>query len=117
MPNKNHRLPVGKAMMLGLPILATGKTIAIFDADQVPEGCDLYVQPKDSRLSLELEVANENAAHHQAECVKRGNRLHRQRSILRATALLLGSGVLDYKTPEDRENASKLAFMIEQELG
>lgn len=53
--------PVGKAMMLGLPILQTGKTIAIFDESQVPEGTELYVQPSEGRLKLEVQVANDNA--------------------------------------------------------
>lgn len=75
--------PVGQAMMLGLPILATGKTIAIFDASQVPEGCDLYVQPKDSRLKLEIEVANDNCLHFKELAMKRGGKMLRMRRLLR----------------------------------
>ena len=67
MPNQEKKTsllqPVGKAVMLGLPILETGKTIAIFEASQVPVDAELYVHPKDSRLMLEVEVANDNASH------------------------------------------------------
>lgn len=40
-----------------------GFTMAVFQASQVPVDCELYVQPKDSRLRLEVEIANENALH------------------------------------------------------
>src|SRR6185437_13785358 len=112
MPNPNHRLPVGKAMMLGLPILNTGKTIAIFEASQVPEGAELFVTPSNSRLSLELEVANENAAHHKKVCEERGEKLHNYRKILRAVGLLLETPDIDFISPEARENVDSLRTMI-----
>lgn len=114
----NHRTPVGKAQSLDL-ITSTGLklTTACFLASDVPEGTELFVQPKDSRLSLELEVANENAAHHRQQCVKRGDELHRYRKLLRAVKLLLDSGKLDYLDPDTKHNADKLSVMINEELG
>lgn len=58
---KNSLLnPVGKASpMPGTPAW----TMAIFEANTVPEGTELFVQPKDSRLTLEIQVANDNALH------------------------------------------------------
>lgn len=55
--------PVGKAQKFRSMNGEVTMTLAIFDASQVPEGSDLYVQPKDSRLKLEIEVANDNALH------------------------------------------------------
>lgn len=104
-------------MMLGLPILATGKTIAIFDASQVPEGSELYVTPSDSRLSLEVEVANENAAHHKQVCDRRGNDIHNYRKLLRAVQLLFKAHDIDFRTPESQDNFKKIKDLIEKELG
>jgi hypothetical protein len=81
--SKNLFAPVGKAMMLGVPELATGKTIVIFDASQVPEGCDLYVQPSVGRLKLEVEVANDNCLHFKELALKRGGKMLSMRRLLR----------------------------------
>lgn len=59
----SHLNSVGKAVMLGSQLMATGKTIAIFDASRVPEGCELYVEPSVDRLKMEVVVANDNALH------------------------------------------------------
>lgn len=118
MSNPNHRSPVGVTQSLDL-ITSTGLklTTACFLASDVPVGTELFVQPKDSRLSLEVEVANENAAHHQAECRKRGDQLHRYRSLLRATHLLLTDRHLDSVNAETAEHVKNLAILIEKELG
>lgn len=91
MPNqekKNSLLqPVGKAVMLGLPMLETGKTIAIFEASQVPVDAELYVHPKDSRLMLEVEVANENASHWYAHLAASHAKNKKLRQMLRKLQL------------------------------
>lgn len=81
---KNSLLsPVGKVICQAQT--ATGEMIGIAQVDLslAPVGCELYVQPKDSRLRLELEVANENAVHHKEECEKRGVWIHKARKLLR----------------------------------
>lgn len=120
MPNKNHRLPVGKAQPIMMHIQsATGETYttALFKASDVPVGTELYATPSDRRLSLELEVANENAAHHKALAAKRGNDMHNCRKILRAVNLLLQSKSIDYLNQEVEADAKKLMDMIDKELG
>lgn len=52
--------PVGIAS----PLTGTPNwTMAVFEKDLVPEGTELFVQPSDSRLCLEVEVSNDNAMH------------------------------------------------------
>lgn len=59
-PVKSILAPVGVASpMTGTPQW----TMAVFDAKDVPAGTELYVQPSEGRLKLEVEVANENAVH------------------------------------------------------
>lgn len=122
---KNSLLnPVGKVICLAQT--ASGETIGIaqVNASLAAVGCELYVQPKDSRLKLEVEVANENALHWQ-NGLKKANILaaelrtekYRLRDLLRATKLFLESGNLHYNDSETRENAMKLSLLIEKELG
>jgi len=50
-------------------------------------GCELYVQPKDSRLNLEVKVANANALHWKKalqEANDRNHQLRQERAIYRA---------------------------------
>lgn len=53
--------PVGKAQAM------TGTngawTMAVFEGSQVPVDAELYLQPSEGRLRLEVEVANDNALH------------------------------------------------------
>lgn len=122
---KNSLLnPVGKVLCLAQTM--TGETIGIaqVNASLAPVGSELFVQPSVGRLKLEVEVANENALHWQ-DGLRKANVLaaelrtekYRLRDLLRATTLLLGCGEIYYNTQEAKENALKLAFMIEKELG
>ena len=52
-------------------------------------GCELYVQPKDSRLKLEVEVANENAMHWKGNLEKAHNANSALRKEVRQMATLL----------------------------
>lgn len=53
--------PIGKVICAAQA--ATGGTIGIAQVDLslAPEGTELYVQPSEGRLKLEVEVANDNA--------------------------------------------------------
>lgn len=75
--------PVGKAVACQVVNGMTTMTVAVFDASQVPEGSELYVQPKDSRLRLEVEVANDNAAHHRKVAIDRGEWISQARKLFR----------------------------------
>lgn len=122
---KNSLLnPVGKVLCLAQTM--TGETIGIaqVNASLAPVGCELFVQPKDSRLKLEVEVANENALHWQ-DGLRKANVLaaelrtekYRLRDLLRAVKLLLEQDVFDYQTQDAKHNAKVLAEMIDKELG
>lgn len=89
MPNPNRRAPVGKVTAMKVEFPQIGEMtigIAQVDLNLAPVGSELFVTPSDKRLMLELEVANENAAHHQQQCVKRGDALHVYRKLLRKLA-------------------------------
>lgn len=111
---QNYRSPVGKAEAMKGTNGAF--TMAVFPASQVPVDAELFVTPSDKRLSLEVEVANENAANHKAECIKRGDTLHRYRTLLRATQLLLDTGELAYLSPEMEKNSIELLKLINKEF-
>lgn len=80
-------------------------------------GSELYATPSDSRLSLEVEVANENAAHHKQVCDRRGNDIHNYRKLLRAVQFLFKAHDIDFRTPESQDNFKKIKDLIEKELG
>lgn len=112
--------PVGKAVMLGTPILATGKTIAIFDASQVPEGCELYVKPSVGRLTCEVEVANANALHWKAGLEQANIRNAELRTVKYQLRALLRSTVLFLEAGDDEDfehNKRVLLEHIHKELG
>lgn len=53
--------PVGKAQAMTGTNVAW--TMAVFEGSQVPVDAELYLQPSEGRLKLEVEVANDNALH------------------------------------------------------
>ncbi|MNN54826.1 hypothetical protein D3C81_1696640 [compost metagenome] len=79
-------------------------------------GAELYVTPSDKRLSLEVEVANENAAHHRAECIKRGNELHtlrnRNRRLIDLLQKMLNGGAVSAEGYR-----AKIRLELDKELG
>ena len=89
MPNqekKNSLLsPVGKADPM--PGTNGAFTMAVFEASQVPVGVELYLQPKDSRLRLEVEVANDNASHWHGHLVASHAKSKKLRQMLRKLQL------------------------------
>lgn len=85
---KSLTLPV--AVAEAMPGTNGGFTMAVFPADQVPVGCELYVQPKGSRLRLEVEVANENALHWKDGLQKANERNSNLRKRLAIAEALLG---------------------------
>lgn len=122
MPDSKNSLlsPVGKVLCQAQT--ATGEMIGIAQVNLslAPVGCELYVQPKDSRLKLEVEVANENALHWQ-EGLRKANitsaelrtEKYRLRDLLRSTLLFLESC-----DEQDREhNERVLLELIKKELG
>ena len=90
---------VGKAESFGKDLFPTGKTIAVFEASQVPVGTELFVQPSDSRLTLEVLVANDNAKHWKDSLSQTNARnkilrvkLARAQDMLRRTNEIIGPG-------------------------
>lgn len=65
MSNCNLNQPVGTVLCIAETAMGGRIGIAHVDANLAPTGTKLYVQPKDSRLNLEVEVANDNALHWQ----------------------------------------------------
>lgn len=109
-----YRQPMGRASLVpGM----TQTTMCVFSAASVPVGTELFVQPKDSRLMLEVEVANENAAHHKQISEKRGNEIHNYRRLLRGVRALFLAHDIDFRTPESQDNFKKIRDLIEKELG
>lgn len=85
MSNEKNSLlePVGKVLCLAETPNGSMIGIAQVNASLAPVGSELYVQPKDSRLKLEVAVANENALHHKKVCEDRGEWIHKARKLLR----------------------------------
>lgn len=63
MEKSKLREPVGKVSALFDPTTGKMTGVVIVNLVQAPEGSELYVQPNDSRLALEVEVATDNALH------------------------------------------------------
>lgn len=104
---------------------ATGVTIGIAQVDLslAPVGSELYVQPKDSRLKLEVEVANENALHWQEglrkaneQCREKRTELNRCRELLRRVHSLVNQNNVDPRTPGIGEELGGLMESIRKEL-
>lgn len=89
MEKSKLREPVGKVS--ALPDLTTGKMtgVAIIDLDLAPEGSELYVQPSVSRLTLEVEVATDNALHWRDQLSKSQDNYRAVRDSLREAQRIL----------------------------
>ncbi len=88
--------PVGKVLCVAQT--ATGGMIGIaqVDINLAPVGTELFVQPSEGRLKLEIEVANENALHWQKALRDANERItelrnekYRLRDLLHATHILI----------------------------
>lgn len=80
-------------------------------------GSELYVQPKDSRLRLEVEVANDNASKWHGHLVEANARNRRLRLLLRRIQTLIQQDGVDFRTPEMREDADNFMADLRKELG
>ena len=74
LPGDSKLNPVGK-VICAMPQDGVAIGIAQVDLSLAPVGCELYVQPSEGRLKLEVEVANDNAMHW-----KRGLKLQQERN-------------------------------------
>ncbi|MNQ24773.1 hypothetical protein D3C85_379770 [compost metagenome] len=115
--------PVGKVICEAM--VATGGTIGIAQVNLslAPVGCELYVQPKDSRLKLEVEVANDNALHWQEGLRKANTRnsevrseLRRCQELLRRVHSLVNQNNVDPRTLAIGEELGGLMESIRKEL-
>ena len=99
MPQNHHSLlnPVGIVAKIPTGPMTRGEQtmigIAHIDLSLAPEGTELFVQPSEGRLKLEIEVANDNALKWQdalKEQVARSTRLRcdldKARTLLRRAA-------------------------------
>lgn len=117
------RQAVGKVICEAMA--ATGGTIGIAQVglSQAPVGSELYVTPSDKRLSLEVEVANDNAQHWQDGLNKANARntglrkqLYRSRDLLRRVHSLVNQNNVDVRTPAIGEELGGLLEQIRKEL-
>lgn len=86
-------------------------------------GCELYVQPKDSRLTLEIQVANDNALHWKVALGKANIRnaelrteTYRLRDLLRQVHKLVHQDNVDPRTPAIAEELGGLMETIRKKL-
>lgn len=97
------------------PLIRGGATtigIAHIDLSLAPVGSELYVQPKDSRLKLEVEVANDNALHWKDGLNKANERSARLRTeLLKAKSML--RNIADYHAPSPL-TAEIMAFLTKE---
>lgn len=89
MEKSKLREPVGKVSTLLDPTTGKMTGVAIVNLDQAPEGSELYVQPNDSRLALEVEVATENALHWRDQLSKSQENYRAVRDSLREAQKML----------------------------
>lgn len=98
MEKSKLREPVGKVSALPDPTTGKMTGVAIIDLDLAPEGSELYVQPSVSRLTLEVEVAVDNAIHWRESLAKAQRELRHVRGQLREAHSvfqgLLGEGLI-----------------------
>lgn len=95
---------VGKAESFGKDLFPTGKTIAVFEASQVPVGTELFVRPSDSRLTLEVSVANDNAQHWQQALREANAKNSKLRQSLNRTQKMLRNIAAErYPSPLSKE--------------
>lgn len=123
MSNKNSLLePVGTVSRVpDLEGRAIG--ICLVDLSLAPVGSELYVQPKDSRLKLEVQVANDNALHWRDGLIEANNRcaelrteLYRCRDLMRKAYALVNQNNVDPRTPTIGEKLGGLMESIRKEL-
>lgn len=71
-------------------------TMAVFPATEVPIGTELFTHAKNSRLQLQVEVANENAQHWKKKLQEANERNREGRTAARLYVALRDGGFLDH---------------------
>lgn len=103
MPKNQNNQPRSLLSPVGIASPLTGTpnwTMAVFEKDLVPEGTELFVQPSEGRLKLEVEVSNENAIKWQSALKEQVARSTRLRCDLDKARVLLRRAASFNLTPE-----------------
>lgn len=83
-------------------------TQAVFNANEVPVGSELYLHKQEGRMRMELEVANENALHHAENSRRLIDKNHHLRQFKRKAVFLFGQIVGEGKISDEHKEAIAL---------